>query len=156
MLLSLFPEIKQTLQYCGGAGLHVQPKFAAGIVSYYQQWQGNEQKEKVEKTQSGGIRRGSVATSPTPLLSLWSEFTKVHAQVLLIFLLNRDKNSSINYPSDTYLMYVLALPSGNTYGCFFLKTWPTLLQGRISRLPPHCQTRNEISAHNTNRHKKDF
>lgn len=46
-------------------------------------------------------------------------------------------------------MYVLALPSGNTYGCFFLKTWPTLLQGRISRLPPHCHTRNEISAQNT-------
>lgn len=53
----------------------------------------------------------------------------------------------------TYLMYVLALPSGKTYGCFFLKTWPTRLQGRISRLPPHCHTRNEISAH-TNAHSR--
>lgn len=50
-------------------------------------------------------------------------------------------------------MYVLALPSGKTYGCFFLKTWPTRLQGRISRLPPHCHTRNEISAH-TNAHSR--
>lgn len=46
----------------------------------------------------------------------------------------------------TYFMYVLAFPSGNTYGCFFLKTCPTRLQGMISRLPPHIQTRKEISA----------
>ena len=46
----------------------------------------------------------------------------------------------------TYFMYVLAFPSGKTYGCFLRKTWPTRLQGTISRLPPHCHTRNEISA----------
>lgn len=46
---------------------------------------------------------------------------------------------------NTYLMYVLAFPSGNTYGCFFRKTCPTRLQGMISRLPPHIHTRKEIS-----------
>lgn len=45
----------------------------------------------------------------------------------------------------TYLMYVLAFPSGKTYGCFFRKTCPTRLQGMISRLPPHIHTRKEIS-----------
>lgn len=39
----------------------------------------------------------------------------------------------------------MPLPPGKVYGCCFLKTWPTRLQGMISRLPPHCQTRNEIS-----------
>lgn len=43
-------------------------------------------------------------------------------------------------------MYVLAFPSGKTYGCFFRKTWPTRLQGTISRLPPHIHTLKEISA----------
>lgn len=42
-------------------------------------------------------------------------------------------------------MYVSALPSGNSYGCRFLKTCPTRLQGRISRLPPHIHTRKESS-----------
>lgn len=46
---------------------------------------------------------------------------------------------------NTYLMYVLAFPSGKTYGCFFRKTCPTRLQGMISRLPPHIHTRKEIS-----------
>ena len=46
----------------------------------------------------------------------------------------------------TYFMYVLAFPSGKTYGCFLRKTWPTRLQGTISRLPPHIHTLKEISA----------
>jgi len=46
---------------------------------------------------------------------------------------------------NTYLIYVLAFPSGKTYGCFFRKTCPTRLQGMISRLPPHIHTRKEIS-----------
>lgn len=46
----------------------------------------------------------------------------------------------------TYFIYVLAFPSGKTYGCFFRKTWPTLLQGTISRLPPHIHTLKDISA----------
>lgn len=45
-----------------------------------------------------------------------------------------------------YFIYVLAFPSGKTYGCFFRKTCPTRLQGTISRLPPHIHTRKEISA----------
>ena len=45
----------------------------------------------------------------------------------------------------TYFIYVLAFPSGKTYGCFFRKTWPTRLQGTISRLPPHIHTLKEIS-----------
>lgn len=44
-----------------------------------------------------------------------------------------------------YLANTVPLPPGKVYGCCFLKTWPTLLQGMISRLPPHCHTRNEIS-----------
>lgn len=39
-----------------------------------------------------------------------------------------------------------ALPSGKSYGCRFLNTWPTRLQGRISRLPPHIHTLKESSA----------
>lgn len=46
----------------------------------------------------------------------------------------------------TYFIYVLAFPSGKTYGCFFRKTCPTRLQGTISRLPPHIHTLKEISA----------
>lgn len=46
-----------------------------------------------------------------------------------------------------YLANTVPLPPGKVYGCCFLKTWPTLLQGMISRLPPHCHTRNEISEH---------
>lgn len=46
-----------------------------------------------------------------------------------------------------YLANTVPLPPGKVYGCCFLKTWPTLLQGMISRLPPHCHTRNEISKH---------
>lgn len=61
-------------------------------------------------------------------LSLQSCFTKKPKQVQI-----------------TYLMYVLAFPSGKTYGCFFRKTCPTRLQGMISRLPPHIHTRKEIS-----------
>ena len=48
--------------------------------------------------------------------------------------------------THTYFIYVLALPSGKIYGCFFRKTWPTRLQGTISRLPPHIHTLKEISA----------
>lgn len=44
-----------------------------------------------------------------------------------------------------HLANTVPLPPGKVYGCCFLKTWPTLLQGMISRLPPHCHTRNEIS-----------
>lgn len=46
----------------------------------------------------------------------------------------------------TYFIYVLAFPSGKTYGCFFRNTWPTRLQGTISRLPPHIHTLKDISA----------
>lgn len=48
-----------------------------------------------------------------------------------------------------YLANTVPLPPGKVYGCCFLKTWPTLLQGMISRLPPHCHTRNEISETHT-------
>lgn len=47
---------------------------------------------------------------------------------------------------QAYFIYVLAFPSGKTYGCFLRKTWPTRLQGTISRLPPHIHTLKEISA----------
>lgn len=50
-----------------------------------------------------------------------------------------------------YLANTVPLPPGKVYGCCFLNTWPTLLQGMISRLPLHCHTRNEISA-NTQTH----
>lgn len=82
------------------------------------------------------------------LLCLWHScciWDNNVAQLVVLFL-----HQLFRTPSATYLMYVLAFPSGKTYGCFFLKTWPTLLQGRISRLPPHCHTRNEISDRNTN------
>ena len=36
-------------------------------------------------------------------------------------------------------------PPGKEYGCCFRKTWPTRLQGTISKRPPHCQVRNDIS-----------
>lgn len=36
-------------------------------------------------------------------------------------------------------------PPGKEYGCCFRKTCPTRLQGTISKRPPHCQVRNDIS-----------
>lgn len=45
----------------------------------------------------------------------------------------------------TYRAKTVPLPPGKVYGCCFLNTCPTRLQGMISRLPPHCHTRNEIS-----------
>lgn len=51
-----------------------------------------------------------------------------------------------NFWVQTYFMYVLVLPLGKTYGCFFRKTCPTRLHGMISRLPLHIHTRKEISA----------
>lgn len=60
------------------------------------------------------------------------------------------RNSNHHYLAEDHLKSYLAntvpLPPGNVYGCCLRNTCPTLLQGMISRLPPHCQTRNEISA----------
>lgn len=57
------------------------------------------------------------------------------------------RRSSLQPVRVLYLANTVPLPPGKVYGCCFLKTWPTLLQGMISRLPPHCHTRNEISKH---------
>lgn len=65
---------------------------------------------------------------------------------LLIIWRNSKRRYSAEYQLKNYLANTVPLPPGNVYGCCLRNTWPTLLQGMISRLPPHCQTRNEISA----------
>ena len=55
-----------------------------------------------------------------------------------------------------FLAKTLPDPPGNVYGCCLRNTWPTRLHGTISSDPPHCHTRNEISAKKKRMGNKTF
>lgn len=69
-----FPSDPNTLlwmRHSGGAGLPVQAEWAAGTVSCYHKWQGREQKARMEKNQSLGIRREQMSVTTTCKLVLF-------------------------------------------------------------------------------------
>lgn len=65
------PNTLLWMRHSGGAGLPVQAEWAAGTVSCYHKWQGREQKARMEKNQSLGIRREQMSVTTTCKLVLF-------------------------------------------------------------------------------------
>lgn len=65
------PNTLLWMRHSGGAGLPVQAEWAAGTVSCYHKWEGREQKARMEKNQSLGIRREQMSVTTTCKLVLF-------------------------------------------------------------------------------------
>ena len=84
-------------------------------------------------TVDGEISRNLFMRNNTRMWTIYSQYSNFSSQ------------PKCHFSSHMYLANTFPLPPGKVYGCCFLNTWPTLLQGMISNAPWHCQTRNDIS-----------